>query len=112
MPWPNASCRCRASRRRTTHVVEPLPDRVRLVDGPGELRDREVEVLGWTTEGDETALIYRLADGSAGSLPARWTDLPWRVRPEATIGAVASPAGWRALLERAEALPGRRPRRG
>ena len=56
---------------RTTHVVDPLPERVRLVGAPGGLRDRVVEVLGWTTDGDETALICRLPDGSAGSLPAR-----------------------------------------
>jgi hypothetical protein len=85
---------------------------VRLVAAPGELRDRVLEVLGWTTDGDETALICRLADGSAGTLPARWTDLPWRVEPDAVVGALASPAGWRQLLERAAGLRARRPRRG
>ena len=54
--------------------------------------DRELEVLGWTTDGDETALICRLGDGSAGMLPARWTDLPWRL-----------------LLERGERLRTQRP---
>jgi hypothetical protein len=66
-PRRGASCRCRSSRRRTTHVVDPLPERVRLVNAPGDLLDRELEVLGWTTDGDETALICRLADGSAGT---------------------------------------------
>jgi hypothetical protein len=70
-----------------------------------------VEELGWTTDGDETALICGLADGSAGWLPARWTDLPWRVAPEVVGGAVASLTGWRALIERAEELGQRRPRR-
>src|ERR671914_2578880 len=75
----NASCRSRASRRRTTHVVDPLPARVRLVDAPGELRDVELAVLGWRMEDGEVALCCRLIDGSAGTIPARWTDLPRRV---------------------------------
>jgi len=33
------------------HVVDVLPERVRLVAGPGDLRDVELEVLGWRTEG-------------------------------------------------------------
>jgi len=47
-----------------------LPERVRLVHAPGELRDRELEVLGWRTEAGETALICGLVDGSAGTIPA------------------------------------------
>jgi hypothetical protein len=39
-----------ASGRRTTHVVDVLPERVRLVDAPGELRNVELDVLGWRTE--------------------------------------------------------------
>jgi hypothetical protein len=89
-----------------------LPERVRLVGAPGGLRDRELEVLGWRTEAGETALICRLVDGSAGTIPARWTDLRWRVEPEPVGGALGSPAGWRLLLERGERLRGRRPRRG
>jgi len=92
--------------------VDPLPERVRLVDAPGGLRDRVVEVLGWTTDRDETALICRLPDGSAGSLPARWTDLPWRIAPGARIDAIASPAGWRMLLVQGERLRARRRRSG
>src|SRR5215213_5670675 len=101
---PGASCRCRASRRRTTHVVDPLPERVRLVDAPGELCGVELDVLGWRTEAGETAVICRLVDGSAGTIPARWTDLPWRVDPEAAVGGLGSSAAWRLLLERAEGL--------
>src|SRR5215208_995996 len=82
------SCRCRASRRRTTHVVDPLPERVRLVAAPGGLRGVELEVLGWRTEAGETAVICRLVDGSAGTLPARWTDLPWRAEPEPVVGGL------------------------
>jgi hypothetical protein len=40
----------------TTHAVEFLPERVRLVAAPGALRDVELAVLGWRTEGGETAL--------------------------------------------------------
>ena len=84
-----------------------MPATVRLVDGPGDLRDRVVEVLGWTTDRDETALICRLADGSAGTLPARWTDLPWRVEQPPALGELGSPAGWRLLLVRAGGLRAR-----
>jgi hypothetical protein len=91
--------------------VDPLPERVRLVDAPGRLYDVELEVLGWRTEGGEVALICRLLDGSPGTIPARWTDLPLTSPGEPPLGVVASPAGWRALLERGQALSGRRPRR-
>ena len=86
--------------------MDPLPERVRLVGAPGELRDVELEVLGWSTDqwSGETAVICRLVDGSPGEIPARWTDLPWRARPEAAVGGVGSPAGWRLLLARAERL--------
>ena len=102
----------RASSGRTTHVVEFLPERVRLIAAPGELRDVELEVLGWSTDdfSGETVLLCRLLDGSSGEIPARWTDLPWRVAPELAVGGIGSPAGWRLLLARAERL--RRPRRG
>jgi hypothetical protein len=30
--------------------VEVLPDRVRLIAAPGELRDVELAVLGWSTD--------------------------------------------------------------
>jgi hypothetical protein len=39
---------------RTTHVADVLPERVRLVDAPGELRDVELEALRWRTEEGET----------------------------------------------------------
>jgi hypothetical protein len=55
-------------------------------------------------------------DGSfsvrAGTIPARWTDLPRRSPAERSLAAVATPAAWRLLLARAEALRGRRPQRG
>ena len=77
---------------------------------PGGLRGRELEVLGWTTEDDsgEIALLCRLVDGSAGEIPARWTDLPVRVEPQRSVGGVGSPAAWRLLLARGERLAGRR----
>jgi hypothetical protein len=56
--------------------VDPLPERVRLIGAPGALRGVELEVLGWRTEDGEVALTCRLIDGSAGTIPARWTDLP------------------------------------
>jgi hypothetical protein len=111
-PWAGAACAGTSSRRRTTHVVDPLPKRVRLVDAPGSLRDRELEVLSWTTDSDQTALICRLPDGTAGRLPARWTDLPRRIEPKTVVGGIGSPAGWRLLLARAGELRGRRPVRG
>jgi hypothetical protein len=91
-----------------------LPEWVRLVGAPGELRDVELEVRGWRTDvaAGETALICRLPDGSSGEIPARWTDLPWRVEPERPVGGVASPEGWRLLLARGERLRGRRRKRG
>lgn len=101
-----------SSRCRTTHVVDSLPERVRLVEAPGELRNVELEVLGWTSEAGETVLICRLVDGSTGTIPARWTDLPWRAQPELAVGGLGSPAGWRLLLARAERVRARRPGRG
>jgi len=56
-----------------------LPARVRLVAAPGELRDVELEVLGWRTWAGELMLRCRLVDGSVGDIPAAWTDLPRRV---------------------------------
>ena len=74
---------------------------------PGALRDVELVVLGWRTEDGETALICRLVDGSSGTIPARWTDLPRRVETEPTVGGFGSPAAWRLLLARGERLAGR-----
>jgi hypothetical protein len=88
-----------------------LPERVRLVHAPGELRDVELDVLGWRSEQSETVILCRLVDGSSGTIPARWTDLPWRVEPEPALGVLASPAGWRLLLERGGRLRTCRPRR-
>src|SRR5215211_943179 len=105
-------CRCRAGRSRTTHVVDVLPERVRLVDAPGELRGVELRVLGWRTEEGETALVCRLVDGSTGTIPARWTDLPRRLRAAPSLGVLATPAGWRLLGERLRGLKARRPCRG
>jgi hypothetical protein len=73
--------------------VDVLPERVRLVDAPGELRGVELRVLGWRTEGGETALICRLVDGSTGTVPARWTDVPLRVPAETPLGVLATPGG-------------------
>ena len=77
---------------------------------PGGLRGRELEVLGWTLDDDsgEIVLLCRLVDGSAGEIPARWTDLPVRVEPQRAVGGFGSPAGWRLLLARGERLAGRR----
>ena len=83
-----------------------LPERVRLVAAPGELRDVELPVLGWSTDdfSGEVVLLCRLVDGSSGEIPARWTDLPWRVGPDPVVGGFGSPAGWRLLLARGERL--------
>jgi hypothetical protein len=94
-----------------THVVDPLPERVRLIKAPGELRDVELEVLGWRTEHRELVLNCRLIDGSAGTIPARWTDLPRRAPQERPLGVVASPAAWLLLGERLEGLRSRCPAR-
>jgi hypothetical protein len=83
---------------------------VRLVAAPGALRGVELEVLGWRTEEDETALRCRLIDGSVGTIPARWTDLPPRVAPEPAVGGLGSPAAWRLLGEGVEGLRRGRPR--
>ena len=100
-----SACVCPA-RSRTTHVVDVLPDRVRLVGAPGELRGVELEVLGWRTQAGETVLICRLVDGSSGTVPARWTDLPARFPSEPALGVFATPAGWRSLSERLAGLKG------
>jgi hypothetical protein len=70
---------------------------VRLVAAPGDLRGVELEVLGWRTEEGETALVCRLMDGSAGTIPARWTDLPRRIVAEPALGGLGSLATWRLL---------------
>jgi hypothetical protein len=90
--------------------VEFLPERVRLVAAPGELRGVELAVLGWSTDdfSGEVVLLCRLVDGSSGEIPARWTDLPWRVAPEPGVGGFGSPAGWRLLLARGGRLRHRR----
>ena len=66
---------------------------------PGDLRDLELEVLGWRTEHGETALVCRLIDGSSGTIPARWTDLARRHAVEGPLGVLATPAAWRLLPE-------------
>jgi hypothetical protein len=86
--------------------VDPLPERVRLVEAPGDLGGRELDVLGWQMMGRETALVF-------GSLTARrersrrggpiWAE---RSRGEATAGVVASLGAWRLLLGRGGSLPG------
>jgi hypothetical protein len=79
---------------------------VRLVDAPGRLRGVELAVLGWTTddESGEVALLCRLVDGSAGEIPARWTDLPVRIEPRRAVGGFGSPAAWRLFLARGERI--------
>src|SRR3954449_12285459 len=103
------SCRCRASRRRTTHVVDPLPERVRLVAAPGALRDVELEVLGWRNWDGELVLRCRLLDGSCGEVPVAWTDLPRRREPAPLLGVIGSAAGWRLFAERLERVRAQRP---
>jgi hypothetical protein len=90
-----------------------LPARVRLTAAPAGLRDVVLEVLGWRTDAasGETALRCRLPDGSVGEIPARWTDLPWRVEVEPSVGGFGSPAAWRLLLARGEGL-GKQRRQG
>ena len=101
-----------SSRQHTTHVVDPLPDRVRLVAAPGELRGRELEALRWENRDGVTTVICRMVDGAPGAVPACWTDLPEREPGEPAVGAVASLSGWRLLLERGERLRSRPRRRG
>jgi hypothetical protein len=107
-----ASCRFPANSRRTTHVVESLPARVRLTAAPAGLRDVVLEVVGWRTDlSGETVLRCGLPDGSVGEIPARWTDVPWRNAPEPSLGGFGSPAAWRLLLARGERLAKQRPQR-
>lgn len=83
-----------------------MPERVRLVAAPGELRGLELEVRGWTTDeqSGEIALSCRLVDGSVGEIPARWTDLPVLAAPRPAVGGFGSPQAWRLLLARGERL--------
>ena len=87
---------------------------MRLIAAPGGLRDVELEVGGWRSDvaSGETVLVCRLRDGSAGEIPARWTDLPWRVERRRTVGGFGSPAGWRLLLARGERVASQRRDRG
>jgi len=66
--------------------------------------DVELEVLGWRTEDAETVLIFRLADGSSGTIPARWTDLALRGPVEPLLGAVATSEAWQLWGERLAGL--------
>src|SRR6059058_3198183 len=84
---------------RTTHVVEFLPERVRLIAAPGALRDVELEVLGWRVDDGETLLTCRLVDGNVGRVPARWSDLPLRGAPQLPLGVLGSPTAWRQFAE-------------
>ena len=101
---PGGSCRSRASRRRTTHVVDPLPERVRLVAAPGELRGVELEVLGWRTwDGRVDVAVpagrwQRRGDpgGVDGSAAAGG-------RAARSLGVLASPAAWRLFASAAGA---------
>jgi hypothetical protein len=79
---------------------------VRLIAAPGGLRDVELGVLGWRTDvvSGELVVLCRLLDGSAGEIPARWTDLPVRVEPQRPVGGFGSPVAWRLLLARGERL--------
>jgi hypothetical protein len=78
------------SSRRTTHVVKPLPERVRLSAALGALRGVELEVFGWRTEDGETMLRCRLVDGRVGTIPARWSDLPRASAGPSVLGGVAA----------------------
>ena len=94
----DVSCRCRASRGRTTHVVDPLPERVRLVAAPGELRDVELEVLGWRTEAGELALIVPAGRRQRRGRSRRaWTDLPRRVAEAVGAGGAGVAGGVAAV---------------
>jgi hypothetical protein len=73
-----------------------LPERVRLSAAPGELRGVELEVLGWRTEHGETMLRCRLVDGSVGTIPARWSNLPRVSAEPSVLGAGGVAAAWRA----------------
>jgi hypothetical protein len=86
--------------------VDPLPARVRLVGAPGALRDVELEVFGWRTEHGETMVRCRLVDGSMGTIPARWTDLPRVGLSAEPLEVTVSPTAWRRLREQVEALTG------
>jgi len=85
---------------------------VQLVTAPGALRGVELELFGWRTEHGETMLRCWLIDGSVGTIPARWTDLPHASSVPPALDVVASPEGWRRLGEQLAALRSRRPRRG
>ena len=56
--------------------MDPLPERVRLVAAPGALRDVELGGVRVADGAGETVVSCRLVDGSVGTIPARWTDLP------------------------------------
>jgi len=110
---PRASPWGAAVKRRTTHVVDPLPDRVRLIGAPGDLNGRVVEVDGWRHVAGELRIRCRTTDGARVLLPAAWTDLQPNTVTEHTpmAGLVATPAGWRRFAAVLTGVKVRRPPR-
>jgi hypothetical protein len=70
--------------------VDPLPERVRLVDGPRGLRDVELEVLGWRTEEGETAFVLPAGGRQRG-------DDPGALDGSAAEGRVGAGGWWAGL---------------
>jgi hypothetical protein len=70
--------------------VHPLPKRVRLIHAPGELRDVELEVLGWRTEDGEVAVNCRLAGPTCR--PARRARRRWGCSAPRRPGACSESA--------------------
>jgi hypothetical protein len=101
-----------AVKRRTTHVVDALPERVCLISAPGSLRGQVVEVDGWRHVEGELRVRCRTTDGARVLLPAAWTDLPRNVPEETPLEELlATPDAWRRFTKIAGGLRGRRPPR-
>jgi hypothetical protein len=92
-----------------SHILDVLLSvRVRL--GGGSRRCR-AWCAGVAHCAGEAAVVCRLVDGTAGTIAARWRDLPPREAVRRRRGVVGTPAAWRLLGERLEGLravsPGR-----
>jgi len=86
----------------------PLPDRVRLIEAPGELRGAVLEVDGWRHLRGELVIRGRTADGARALLPAAWTDLPRTPASERApaLDLVATAEGWRRFAVVVRRQPG------
>ena len=109
-----ASCRSPASSGRTTHVVEFLPERVRLIAAPGELRDVELGVLGWSTDDSSgrDGVVVSAAGRQLGRDPGAVDGSAVAGRADGDCRRARVAGGVAVVVGRGRAVRSRRPRSG